>query len=98
MATNPELAVPGERAFFRPLRELDHAAPVQRDDDLLRVVVEILADDEHGLAIAVPVRIREGDIRGQRNVALQLLPQDTELVARVPDVVAGRTDGVHAVR
>ena len=38
-----------------PLRELDHAGAVRRDDDLDRVVVEILADDEHRLAVAVAV-------------------------------------------
>src|SRR6185503_21212962 len=52
---------------------------------------------EHRFAVAIAIRIGKGDIRRERHVALHLLPEEPELVARVPDVVAGRTDRVTAV-
>ena len=78
----------------RALRQLDHAGPMRRDDDLRRVVVEILADHEHRLAIAVAVRIGVGDVGGQGHVARHPLPEKTKLVAVIPDVVAGGGDRV----
>ena len=93
-AADAELGVRDPRAPGRPLRQLDHAGPMRRDDDLRRVVVEILADHQHRLAIAVAVRIGVGDVGGQRHVAGHPLPEETEFVAVVPDVVAGGRDRV----
>ena len=42
---------------------------MQRHHDLFGVVLEILANDQHRLAIAVAIGIREGDVGRQRNVA-----------------------------
>ena len=58
------------------------------------VVVEVLADDEDGFAVAVTVGVGEGDVGGERDVAGHALPEIAELVAGVPDVIAGGVDGV----
>ena len=67
---------------------------MQRDHGFFGVVVEGLADDEDGFAVAVAVGIGEGDVGGERDVAGHLLPEIAELVAGVPDVIAGGVDGV----
>ena len=63
-------------------------------DGFFGVVVEALADDEEGFAIAVAVGIGEGDVGCQGDVAGEFFPEITELVTGVPDVIAGRVDGV----
>ena len=67
---------------------------VEGDDGFFGVVVEVLADDEDGFAVAVAVGVGEGDVGGERDVAGHLLPEIAELVAGVPDVIAGGVDGV----
>ena len=42
---------------------------VQGDDGFLGVVVERLADDQDGFAVAVAVGVRKGDVGGERYVA-----------------------------
>jgi hypothetical protein len=79
------------------LRELDHSLAVERDHHLFGVVLERLADHEHRFAVAVALGIRKGDVRRDRHVARQLLPQEPELIARIPDVVAGGIDRVGLV-
>ena len=54
----------------------------------------ILADDEDGFAVAVAVGVGEGDVGGERDVAGHALAEIAELVAGVPDVIAGGVDGV----
>ena len=49
-------------ALLRTLRQVDHAETVQGGDGLLGIVIEILANDEDGLAVAVAVRVRERDV------------------------------------
>ena len=93
-AANAVLHVVDADAFFGTLRQMDHAGAVKRDDGFLRIVVEVLADDEDGLAVAVAVGVGEGDVGRERDVAGHLLPEIAELIARVPDVVAGGVDGV----
>ncbi len=93
-AANTKLAILRERTLLGTLRELDHAEPMQRHYDLFGVVVETLAYHQHRFSIAVALGIRERDIGGERHIAGHLLPQEAELVARVPDVVAGGVDGV----
>jgi hypothetical protein len=66
------------------------------DQGLGGIVVQGLADDQHRLAVAVALGVGIGEVGGQRDVARHLLPEVTELVARVPDVIAGRGDGVGA--
>ncbi len=74
--------------------QLDHSGPMQGDKDFLGVVIEILPDDENGLPITVTIRVRERDVRGERDITGHLLPEITELIAHVPDIVAGGVDGV----
>jgi hypothetical protein len=81
-------------ALLGTLRQVDHAETVQGGDGLLGIVIQVLANDEDGLAVAVAVRVRVRDVGREGNVAGHLLPEITELVARVPDVVAGGVDGV----
>ena len=64
-------------AFFGTLREVDHARAVQGDDGFLGIVVEVLADDEDGLAVAVAVGVGEGDVGGERNVAGHAASRDS---------------------
>jgi hypothetical protein len=71
------------------LRQVDQARAVERHHRLLGVIVQRLAQDEDRLAVAVAVRIREGDVRGQRDVAGDPGPEVEEFIPRVPDVVAG---------
>src|SRR4051794_6026469 len=56
-AADAELQVAHPHPALRPVCQVDHAATVQRDHDGLRVVVEILPDYEHGLAVAVALGI-----------------------------------------
>jgi len=79
------------------LGQLDHAQAMQCHDDLLGVIVEILADDEDRFAISITVGVGEGDVGGQGSIAGELLPEEAKFVAGVPDVVAGGVDGVLAV-
>ena len=69
-------------------------APCKATNTSFGIVIEVLADDEDGLAVAVAVRVRERDVGRERNVAGHLLPEITELVAHIPDIVAGGVDGV----
>src|SRR6185437_2605460 len=64
------------------------------DDGFFGVVVERLADDEDGFAVAVTVGVGEGDVGGEGDVAGHALEEIAELVAGVPDVIAGGVDGV----
>ncbi len=83
-----------EFASLRSPSQMDHARTVLADHRFLGIVLEILADDQNGLAVIVALRVREVDVGRERNVSGHFLPQITELVARVPDVVAGGVDGV----
>ena len=74
--------------------QLDHARTVQRGDGLLGIILEILANDEHCLAIPVTCGVGKGNVGGERNIARHLLPQITKLIPRVPHVVTGGVDGV----
>src|SRR5438045_228381 len=56
------------------------------------VVAQTLADDKHSLAVVIPLGIGIGDVGGEADVARHALPQISKLVARVPDIVAGRRD------
>src|SRR5580700_6567426 len=49
------------------LREMDHTGAVQGDDGLLGIVVQVLANDEEGLAVAVAVWVGEGEVGGERD-------------------------------
>ena len=85
--------------LFRPEGQMDQTAAVQRGHDLLGVVVEILAEDEDGLAVdRATLGIREADVGGERNVAGDFIPDVAKLVAVVPDVVARRIQGVLFLR
>ena len=61
---------------------------------LLGVVIEILANHQHSFAVAEALRVRERDIGCKGNIPGHFLPEVTELVARVPDVIAGGGDRV----
>ena len=50
---------------FGALGEVDHAGSVEGDYDFFGVVVEVLADDEEGFAVAVAVGVGEGDVGSQ---------------------------------
>src|ERR1035441_8834297 len=82
------------RASLRTLCQVDHARAVLACHGFLGIVIEILANDQDRLAVAIALRVRERDVGRQGNVPGNLLPEIAELVARVPDVVAGRVDGV----
>ena len=58
-STEPIFHVFDAHVFLRPLRQLNHARPVQSDHRLFRVVVQTLANDQHGLAIVVSLWVRE---------------------------------------
>jgi len=80
--------------FLRTLRQVDQPGAMQGGHGFLGIVLQLLANDEDGLAVAVTVRVREGDVCRERNVAGQFLPKIPELVAIIPDVVAGGVEGV----
>jgi hypothetical protein len=80
--------------FSGALGQMDHPGAVLADHGLFRVVVEGLTEDEDDFAVVVAIRIREGCVRGEGDVPRHLLPQKAKLVAGVPDVIAGRMDGV----
>jgi hypothetical protein len=88
------LHVLDERPFVRTPRQVDHAHPVLADHGFFGVVVEILPNHQDYFAIAIAVRVREGDVGCELNIAGHFLPQETKLIARVPDVVTGGVDGV----
>ena len=69
---------------------------MQGYEDFFGVVIEVLAKDEDGFAVSITVGVGEGDVGCEGNVARHLLPEETEFVACVPDVVAGGVDGVLA--
>src|ERR1017187_1098177 len=56
------------RAFFRAVGQVDHACAVLADHGFLGVVVEILANDKDGFAVAVAFLVRKADVGGERNV------------------------------
>ena len=60
------------------------------------VVVEVLANDENDFAVAESVGVGKADVGREGDVAGHFLPEIAELVAGVPDVVAGGVDGVLA--
>src|SRR5882757_4534005 len=93
-ACDAELHVLDAGVFFGAPGEVDHAGSVQSYDGLFGVVVEVLANDEECLAVAVAVGVREGDVGCEGDVARDFFPEITELVAGVPDVVIGGVDGV----
>jgi hypothetical protein len=49
-------------AFLRTLRQVDHAETVEGGDGLHGIVIEVLANDEDCLAVAVAVGVRVGDV------------------------------------
>jgi len=53
-----------------------------------------LAEDEDDFAVAVAIGVGKAGVDGERDVARDFLPQKAELVAGVPDVVAGGVDSV----
>ena len=55
-----------------------------------------LAYHEDSLAVTIAGRVGVGDVSGEGDVAGHFLPEIAEFVARVPDVVARRVDGVFA--
>ena len=93
-SADAELEVFDAGVFFGAPGEVGHAGSVKRDHGFFGVVVEVLADDEEGFAVAVAVGVREGDVGCEGDVAGHFLPEIAELVARVPDVIAGGVDGV----
>src|SRR5580698_3821405 len=78
--------------------EMNHARAVLAEHGLLRVVIKVLADDENYLAVSIAVGIWKRSIGSERYITAHLLPEIAELIARVPDVVAGGVDGVLAGR
>src|SRR5580700_7976972 len=93
-ASKAKLCILHHRALVRTPRQVDHADAVLAEHGFFGIIFEILANDQHYLAIAVSLGVGEGDIGGERKVSGHLLPQKTELIARIPDVVTGRVDGV----
>jgi hypothetical protein len=75
---------------------VDHAGGVLAGHGFGGVVVEGLAEDEDDFAVAGRLGCGEGDAGGEGDVAGHFFPEITELVAGVPDVVAGGVDGVLA--
>src|SRR5215813_1079858 len=56
-ASDAELQILDASVFLGPLCEVNHAGAMQGDDGFFGVVVEVLADDEEGLAITITVGI-----------------------------------------
>ena len=71
-----------QRAFVRTPRQVDHAHSMLADHGFFGVVFEILSDDQDHFAIAVPLRVGEGNVGCERNVTAHFLPQKTELIDR----------------
>ena len=80
--------------FLRTPRQLDHTLAVQRHESFLGIVVEVLANHDDGLAVAIAARVGKADVRGERDVAGHFFPEKTEFIPLIPDVVAGGVDGV----
>ena len=78
------------------LGQMDHAGAVFADHGFGGVVLKRLPDNQHNFAVVVAVFAEEGSVGGKGEIAGHLLPEKMKLVARVPDVVAGRADGVGA--
>ena len=93
-ATNPILHVLHANVLLRTLRQVNHAGPMQRNQCLFGIVFQALANHQHRFPVTVSVRIWIRNVRCQRNIARHLLPQITEFVARIPDVIARGLDGV----
>ena len=93
-AAHAKLHVFDADVLLHTLPQLDHARAVQRGDGLLGIILEILANDEHCLAIPITRGVWEGNVSGERNIARHLLPQIAKLIPCVPDVVTGGVDGV----
>src|SRR3984885_3869256 len=94
-AADPVLHVLDHGILFRPLCEMHHARAVFAGHDLFGVVVEVLTDDQHQLAVVWRILgNRKAGIRRKGDIAGHFLPEITKLVAGVPDVVAGRDDRV----
>src|ERR1035438_679562 len=74
--------------------QVNHAYAMFADHRFLRVVVETLTNDQDCLAIAITLGVWERNVCCKRDVAGHFLPEKAELIARVPDVVAGGIDGV----
>ena len=83
-------------ALLRTPGQMNHAGAVLTKHGFLGVVVEALADDEDDFAVVVAFGIGKAGAGGKRDIARHLLPEEAELIARVPDVVAGGGDGVRA--
>src|ERR1019366_6370865 len=82
------------RTSFRTLCEVDHPDTVLAEHGFLGIVIQVLANHQERLAVAIAFGIRERHVGSQRNVAGDLLPEIAELIALVPDVVSGGVDGV----
>src|SRR5450631_739197 len=95
-ASETILEILHEDGLVGAVGEMDHACTVLAEHGFLRIVVEVLAKDENNFAVAESVGVEERDIGRKGDVARDLLPQIAELVALVPDVVAGGNDGVLA--
>jgi hypothetical protein len=93
-ASEPVLHIRHHGASLRTLRKVDHAAAVLADHGLLGVVIQILANDQDDLSVVIALRIWKCSIGRKRGISVLLLPDVTELIARVPDVVSGGADGV----
>jgi hypothetical protein len=59
-----------------------------------RVAVKGLADHEHGLAMGIAARAKEGDVRRERHVAGDLLPREMKVVDAEPHVLAAAAESV----
>jgi hypothetical protein len=71
-AADAKLNILDANVSLSSLRQLDHARAVQGDDHFLGIVLQVLTDNEHRLAVAVAVWVGEGDVGGQGDVARDL--------------------------
>src|SRR5260370_23083929 len=79
-------------AFLFALCQVNHARTVLPGHNFLGIVIEMLPNNQDYLAIVWGAGDRKGGVAREGDIPGHLLPEITELVSRLPDIV---TRGVH---
>jgi hypothetical protein len=74
--------------------ERGEADAVEGDIDGGRGAIERLADHQNRFAVRIAAQAEEGDVRGERDVARDLLPGELKVVNAEPHVFAAATEGI----
>ena len=82
------------RAFFLAILERSQPAPVQRRVRIRGVCDEALPQHEHRFAMLVYTFANKRNVRSQRHIAGNFLPNELELVRRRPHILPAAGDRI----